>query len=41
LQHRDRTHAAPTFMPDGLYLTGVHYDERWQLPESIRCIPVG
>ena len=36
LHHRDRTHAAPTFMPDGLYLTGVHYDKRWGLPPCER-----
>jgi tRNA pseudouridine38-40 synthase len=30
---RDRTSAAPTFAPDGLYLTGVCYDARFGLPE--------
>lgn len=30
----DRTYAAPTFSPAGLYLAGVKYDIRWGLPES-------
>jgi tRNA pseudouridine38-40 synthase len=30
-----RTKANPTFMPDGLYLAHVHYDERFQLPNSL------
>lgn len=38
LQRKDRTHAAPTFMPDGLYLTGVHYDARWNLPSCTRSL---
>ena len=29
---RDRTKAAPTFMPDGLYLTHVQYDAKFDLP---------
>ena len=29
---RDRTKAAPTFMPDGLYLTHVEYDAKFNLP---------
>ena len=29
---RDRRLAAPTFMPDGLYLAGVEYDPAFQLP---------
>lgn len=32
LEKRDRTLAAPTFSPDGLYLSGVRYDARWNLP---------
>lgn len=32
LAARDRTRAAPTFMPDGLYLAGVQYDSRFSLP---------
>ena len=36
LESRDRAAAAPTFMPDGLYLTGVEYDPRWGLPSTQR-----
>jgi tRNA pseudouridine38-40 synthase len=32
LAGRDRTRAAPTFMPDGLYLSRIEYDEKWGLP---------
>jgi tRNA pseudouridine38-40 synthase len=32
LAGRDRCAAAPTFAPDGLYLTGVDYEARWGLP---------
>jgi len=38
LEHNNRTLAAPTFMPDGLYLTGVHYDEKWALPVCARSL---
>lgn len=41
LEEKDRRLAAPTFMPDGLYLTGVHYDQRWQLPICARTVPLG
>ena len=34
LAMRDRTHAAATFMPDGLYLTGIEYDPRFGLPPT-------
>ncbi|UTH73814.1 tRNA pseudouridine(38-40) synthase TruA [Chromobacterium sp. IIBBL 290-4] len=34
---RDRTSAPPTFMPDGLYLTGVGYPEHFGLPTQ--CEP--
>ncbi len=30
---KDRNKAAPTFMPDGLYLTKVMYDKKWNLPQ--------
>ncbi len=30
---KDRKKAAPTFMPDGLYLTKVIYDKKWNLPQ--------
>jgi tRNA pseudouridine38-40 synthase len=36
LAQQDRTHAAPTFSPDGLYLAGVHYDAKWDLPDCQR-----
>jgi tRNA pseudouridine38-40 synthase len=32
LASRGRANAAPTFGPEGLYLTAVAYPERWQLP---------
>ncbi|MBC8007267.1 MAG: tRNA pseudouridine(38-40) synthase TruA [Prolixibacteraceae bacterium] len=32
LQSRDRTRAAPTFSPTGLYLAAVEYDPIWALP---------
>ena len=32
LESKDRKRAAPTFSASGLYLLGVRYDERWQLP---------
>ncbi|THF66858.1 tRNA pseudouridine(38-40) synthase TruA [Pseudothauera nasutitermitis] len=38
LMQRDRTRAAPTFMPDGLYLCGVDYPARWSLPDEGRII---
>jgi tRNA pseudouridine38-40 synthase len=34
LAARDRTRAAPTFAADGLYLTGVDYPQRWNLPAA-------
>lgn len=37
LQQKDRTLSPPTFMPDGLYFTGVTYDEHWQLPVCEAC----
>ena len=36
LSARDRTRAAPTFAPDGLYLTGADYPARFGLPNT-RC----
>jgi tRNA pseudouridine38-40 synthase len=38
LQAKDRAQAAPTFAPDGLYLTGVHYDPKWGLPVCERSL---
>jgi tRNA pseudouridine38-40 synthase len=34
LAQRNRTLAAPTFMPDGLYLAKIDYDSKWQLPQE-------
>lgn len=36
LEHKDRTLAAPTFMPDGLYLSHIRYPLRFDLPDSGR-----
>ncbi|WP_126444696.1 tRNA pseudouridine(38-40) synthase TruA [Sulfuricystis multivorans] len=46
LEARDRRLGAPTYAPDGLYLTGVEYDEAWGLPQQGRimalpCLPLG
>lgn len=38
LAMRDRTRAAPTFSPAGLYLAAVEYPERWRLPAANRMI---
>lgn len=34
LESRDRKIAAPTFMPDGLYLQKIRYDTHWGLPQQ-------
>ena len=34
LSDRDRHAAAPTFMPDGLYLAKIDYDPKWRLPQE-------
>ena len=39
LAGRDRRAAAPTFMPDGLYLSAIEYDARYALPTG-RAIPL-
>ncbi|NWG38894.1 MAG: tRNA pseudouridine(38-40) synthase TruA [Hydrogenophilaceae bacterium] len=36
LAHKDRTRAAPTFMPDGLYLSHIRYPSRFGLPDCGR-----
>jgi tRNA pseudouridine38-40 synthase len=41
LQGRDRSTAAPTIGPAGLYLAGVRYAARWSLPEFARMMPFG
>lgn len=38
LESRDRRQSPPTFSPDGLYLTGVKYDAKWGLPETLRSL---
>jgi tRNA pseudouridine38-40 synthase len=40
LAARDRRLGAPTYAPDGLYLTGVDYGERWALPQQGRIMAV-
>jgi len=35
LKSGDRKLAAPTFSPAGLYLAGITYDPKWNLPRSI------
>lgn len=35
----ERARAAPTFSPHGLYLAGIRYDARWQLPAFSPMIP--
>jgi len=37
----DRSRAAPTFAPDGLYLAGVDYDPAWGLPATAPDYAVG
>ena len=34
LTAKNRSLAAPTFMPDGLYLAKIDYDEKWALPQE-------
>jgi hypothetical protein len=34
LEGGDRSRAAPTFSPAGLYLTAVEYDAAWALPPA-------
>ena len=38
LQAKNRNQAPPTFMPDGLYLSGVEYDAKWGLPCTHRSL---
>jgi tRNA pseudouridine38-40 synthase len=35
LQSQDRTRGAPTFAACGLYLTGIDYPLRWNLPPTV------
>lgn len=39
LRSGDRSRAAPTFSPHGLYLAGVHYGPEWGLPAPERASP--
>ncbi len=40
LEGRERQFAAPTFMPDGLYLAAIEYDAKWALPqEALSALP--
>ena len=39
LAGKDRSKAAPTFMPDGLYLTKIFYDPKWGLPQREDVFP--
>jgi len=36
---KDRSRAAPTFMPDGLYLAKVDYPSQWALPQEASFWP--
>jgi tRNA pseudouridine38-40 synthase len=40
LAGRDRAAAAPTFAPDGLYLSAVEYDSAWGLPQPCAREPL-
>lgn len=40
LAGRDRRQAAPTFMPDGLYLAKIEYDPIWKLPQPAIAAPI-
>jgi tRNA pseudouridine38-40 synthase len=39
LEGKSRSLAAPTFMPDGLYLAKIHYDSKWDLPQEAAVLP--
>lgn len=39
LAERNRSLAAPTFMPDGLYLARIDYDSKWRLPQEDTAFP--
>ncbi len=40
LRSRQRSLAAPTFMPDGLYFAGPSYAAQWGIPEPARELPL-
>ena len=39
LAGKDRSKAAPTLMPDGLYLSKIFYDPKWGLPQRKEVFP--
>lgn len=41
LEYRDRTRAAPTASPEGLYFVGARYPERYGLPTATPAFPRG
>jgi tRNA pseudouridine38-40 synthase len=40
LLSKDRTKSPPTFLPDGLYLSGVDYDARYVFPFMRRTVNI-
>lgn len=40
LEKKDRRLAAPTFMPDGLYLSAIEYDPAYDLPKGSGLTPL-
>jgi len=38
LASRDRNRGAPTFAASGLYLTGIDYPSRWNLPSTVMAV---
>jgi tRNA pseudouridine38-40 synthase len=40
LEQKDRTLSPPTFSPNGLYLAGVQYDEKFGLPNTQRQLTI-
>jgi tRNA pseudouridine38-40 synthase len=38
LEQKNRTLSPPTFSPNGLYLAGVQYDAKWELPCTQRAL---
>jgi len=37
---KDRRLAPPTFMPNGLYLTNIKYDDAWKIPQSNNSVNI-
>ena len=40
LAKKDRKFAPPTFMPNGLYLSNIKYDNKWNLPQSNNSVNI-